>query len=92
MDYIVVDTLRVPRETFAQIVEAWRDGYAGIIGETTPISSARAAVYQPNDRQYPRPRTLMLYRWPRASGTYAKTDFRRPLIEGKWHIQQTQIH
>ncbi len=27
VDYVVVDTLRVPRETFAQIWEAWRDGY-----------------------------------------------------------------
>lgn len=27
VDYIVVDTLRVPRETFARIWEAWRDGY-----------------------------------------------------------------
>ena len=26
-DYVVVDTLRVPRETFARIWEAWRDGY-----------------------------------------------------------------
>ena len=26
-DYIVVDTLRVERETFARIWEAWRDGY-----------------------------------------------------------------
>jgi len=26
-DYIVVDTLRVARETFARIWEAWRDGY-----------------------------------------------------------------
>lgn len=26
-DYLVVDTLRVPRELFAQIWEAWRDGY-----------------------------------------------------------------
>ena len=28
MDYIVVDTLRVPRATFAGILKAWRDGYA----------------------------------------------------------------
>jgi len=28
IDYVVVDTLRVPRETFAAIWEAWRDGYA----------------------------------------------------------------
>src|SRR5438270_1710842 len=27
VDYIVVDTLRVPRDTFARIWEAWRDGY-----------------------------------------------------------------
>jgi SAM-dependent methyltransferase len=27
VDYIVVDTIRVPRETFARIWEAWRDGY-----------------------------------------------------------------
>jgi SAM-dependent methyltransferase len=28
IDYVTVDTLRVPRETFAAIWEAWRDGYA----------------------------------------------------------------
>ena len=28
IDYVVVDTLRVPRETFAEILTAWRDGYA----------------------------------------------------------------
>lgn len=27
MDYVVVDTLRVPRDTFAGILRAWRDGY-----------------------------------------------------------------
>jgi len=27
VDYVAVDTLRVPRETFAAIWEAWRDGY-----------------------------------------------------------------
>jgi ubiquinone/menaquinone biosynthesis C-methylase UbiE len=44
IDYVVVDTLRVPRETFATILEAWRDGYAETIGQLTPISheSARA--------------------------------------------------
>jgi hypothetical protein len=26
-DYVHVDTQRVPRETFAQIFTAWRDGY-----------------------------------------------------------------
>jgi hypothetical protein len=28
VDYIVVDTLRVPRRVFADIITAWRDGYA----------------------------------------------------------------
>ncbi len=33
MDFVVVDTLRVPRVTFARIWEAWRDGYAGVTAE-----------------------------------------------------------
>ena len=45
VDYIVVDTLRVPRETFAAILEAWRDGYAEVVGELTPISRDSAAAY-----------------------------------------------
>lgn len=35
VDYVVVDTLRVPRETFAAIWEAWRDGYAEVIASHT---------------------------------------------------------
>ena len=31
VDYLVIDTLRVPRETFARIWEAWRDGYTDSI-------------------------------------------------------------
>jgi ubiquinone/menaquinone biosynthesis C-methylase UbiE len=42
VDYIVVDTLRVPRETFAAILEAWRDGYADAIGQVTPITREAA--------------------------------------------------
>lgn len=45
VDYVVVDTLRVPRETFAAILEAWRDGYVESIGQLTPISSESAAAY-----------------------------------------------
>jgi SAM-dependent methyltransferase len=36
-DYVVVDTVRVPRETFARIWEAWRDGYTDAIARTTPV-------------------------------------------------------
>jgi hypothetical protein len=45
VDYVVVDTVRVPRETFAAILEAWRDGYAESIGELTPISYESALAY-----------------------------------------------
>jgi ubiquinone/menaquinone biosynthesis C-methylase UbiE len=44
-DYIVVDTVRVPRETFAAILEAWRDGYAEPIGELTPFTREAAVEY-----------------------------------------------
>ncbi|HTS23276.1 MAG TPA: class I SAM-dependent methyltransferase [Casimicrobiaceae bacterium] len=45
VDYVVVDPLRVPRETFARIIAAWRDGYVDSIGELTPISSASALAH-----------------------------------------------
>jgi SAM-dependent methyltransferase len=35
VDYVVVDTVRVPRETFARIWEAWRDGYTDTIARHT---------------------------------------------------------
>jgi ubiquinone/menaquinone biosynthesis C-methylase UbiE len=45
VDYVIVDTVRVPRETFAAILEAWRDGYAGPIGEVTEITRESAIAY-----------------------------------------------
>ena len=45
VDYIVVDTLRVPREIFAGIIEAWRDGYVEPIAEYTPLTRDDAAAY-----------------------------------------------
>lgn len=44
-DYVIVDTLRVPRETFVSILAAWRDGYAAPIGKLTPISRDLATAY-----------------------------------------------
>ena len=44
MDYVVVDTLRVPRETFAAIFEAWRDGYAESIGHVRITFTRESAV------------------------------------------------
>jgi SAM-dependent methyltransferase len=45
VDYIVVDTVRVPRETFATILGAWRDGYAEPIGELTRFTREEAVAY-----------------------------------------------
>lgn len=38
VDYVIVDTIRVPRETFAGIITAWRDGYAEPISQFTKWS------------------------------------------------------
>jgi len=45
MDYVVVDTVRVPRATFASMLEAWRDGFVDPIGEMTSISRDQAVAY-----------------------------------------------
>lgn len=45
IDYAVVDTVRVPRDTFAAILEAWRDGYAETIGQLTSFTHASAVAY-----------------------------------------------
>jgi SAM-dependent methyltransferase len=37
VDYAVVDSLRVPRDIFASIIEAWRDGYTNVIGDSTAL-------------------------------------------------------
>src|SRR5262249_44448760 len=42
VDYAIVDPLRTSRETFAAIFTAWRDGYADVIGELTPVSRDEA--------------------------------------------------
>jgi ubiquinone/menaquinone biosynthesis C-methylase UbiE len=42
VDYAIVDTLRVPRETFASIMVAWRDGYANVIGDSTTLGRREA--------------------------------------------------
>jgi len=45
VDYVIVDTVRVPRETFAAILEAWRDGYSEPIGQFTQFSREQAEAY-----------------------------------------------
>lgn len=38
VDYAIVDTIRVPRETFAAIMRAWRDGYTDALGEKSRLN------------------------------------------------------
>jgi ubiquinone/menaquinone biosynthesis C-methylase UbiE len=45
VDYVIVDPLRVPRDTFAEIIQAWRDGYVDSIGELTTFSRDEATAY-----------------------------------------------
>jgi ubiquinone/menaquinone biosynthesis C-methylase UbiE len=44
-DYIVVDTLRVPRDTFAAIIEAWRDGYTEVTSQYTRFTTKETRAY-----------------------------------------------
>jgi ubiquinone/menaquinone biosynthesis C-methylase UbiE len=45
MDYVIVDTLRTPRNTFATILEAWRDGYSESVAELTSFSRESAMAH-----------------------------------------------
>jgi ubiquinone/menaquinone biosynthesis C-methylase UbiE len=45
IEYVVVDTLRADRDTFAQILEAWRDGYTAAIAEYTEFDESSARAY-----------------------------------------------
>jgi len=45
IDYVIVDTLRVPRETFAAIITAWRDGYAELSAEYSRYSVKETTAY-----------------------------------------------
>lgn len=43
VDYVVVDTLRVPREHFRAIWVAWADGYTDVIAEHSELSRREVA-------------------------------------------------
>lgn len=45
IDYIIVDTLRVPRPIFAAIITAWRDGYAEAVAETSHLTLDETIAY-----------------------------------------------
>jgi SAM-dependent methyltransferase len=45
VDYVIVDTIRVPRETFAAIIEAWRDGYVDVVADQTRFTRDEVKAY-----------------------------------------------
>jgi len=45
VDYVIVDTIRVPRETFAAIFEAWKDGYTEPIAEYSRFTRDDVVAY-----------------------------------------------
>ena len=45
VDYVIVDPLRVPRDTMAAIFEAWRDGYVVASAEVSRFTPDEAAAY-----------------------------------------------
>lgn len=44
-DYVIVDTIRVPRDTFAAIIEAWRDGYVEVVAQWTDFTQDDARAH-----------------------------------------------
>jgi ubiquinone/menaquinone biosynthesis C-methylase UbiE len=45
VDYVTVDTVRVPRETFAAIIEAWRDGYTEVLSQHSKFSREEVSAH-----------------------------------------------
>jgi SAM-dependent methyltransferase len=45
IDYVIVDPLRVPRDTIARIWLAWRDGFADIVSANSPITRQQFVDY-----------------------------------------------
>jgi SAM-dependent methyltransferase len=45
MDFVVVDTLRVPRSVFGSIWRAWRDGYTDVLAERGELPRERVLAH-----------------------------------------------
>ncbi len=69
MDYVVVDTLRVPRDIFAGIIGAWRDGYAkSLSGASGRTEAAVAADFDRMISAIQTPPQYVVWQVPVASG------------------------
>jgi SAM-dependent methyltransferase len=73
MNYVVVDTLRVPRDIFAGIIRAWRDGYAQSLSSAS--GRTQAAVIADFDRMIAAiqtPPQYVVWQVPVSSGRKAR--------------------
>ena len=69
MDYVSVDTLRVPRVTFAGIIRAWRDGYTEpLAGATGRAVAAVTADFDTMIAAIETPPQYVVWQVPVASG------------------------
>ncbi len=72
MDYVSVDTLRVPRDTFAGIIRAWRDGYAEpLAGATGRAVAAVTADFDTMIAAIETPPQYVVWQVPVVSGRRA---------------------
>jgi ubiquinone/menaquinone biosynthesis C-methylase UbiE len=68
LDYMVVDTLRVPRNTFARIMQGWRDGFAKLTSDLTAIAESKViATFDQMIEQILDPQGYVLWLVPVAS-------------------------
>jgi ubiquinone/menaquinone biosynthesis C-methylase UbiE len=69
VDYVVVDSLRVPRETFGTIIQAWRDGYSEVIAEHSKLDLAEVhALFDQSVAAILDPRQYAVWHIPIVSG------------------------
>lgn len=69
VDYVTVDTLRVPRQTFGTIIQAWRDGYSEVIARHTQLSEAEVrALFDQSISTILDPRQYAVWHIPIISG------------------------
>jgi ubiquinone/menaquinone biosynthesis C-methylase UbiE len=69
VDYVVVDSLRVPRQTFGTIIQAWRDGYSEVIAEHSKLSEDEVrALFDQSVSAILDPRQYAVWHIPIVSG------------------------
>lgn len=69
VDYVIVDTLRVPRQTFGSIIQAWRDGYSEALAEHSKLGEDELrALFDQSVRAILDPRQYAVWHIPIVSG------------------------